>query len=171
MAKNLTIRSSRARFAVSALALRLSQRRGRYAARLNSGVRPLQRKVLGTKHLRHRQLAAGQSGNVLRQLRSHSTRLKAQSSVTASPARLLRKRARIVHRIPGHRLRAGQSAGPPLWTWLVRKEPSSALHSAQGRGEQLAGSGLTIRSSRDRCAASAKSRRIVTLPRPRSGPA
>ena len=35
----LTIRSSRARFAVSALALRLSQRRARSAARLNSGVR------------------------------------------------------------------------------------------------------------------------------------
>ena len=34
----LTIRSSRVRFAASALALRLSQRRGRYAARLNSGV-------------------------------------------------------------------------------------------------------------------------------------
>ena len=61
---------------------------------------------------------------------------------------------------PGHRLRAGQSAGPPLWTWLVRKEPSSALHSAQGRGEQLAGSGLTIRSSRDRFAASAWRRRL-----------
>ena len=125
----------------------------RAAVRLNSGVRPLQRKVLGTEHLRHRQLAAGQSGHVLRQLRSHSTRLKAQSSVTASPARMLRKRARIVHRIPGHRLRAAQSAGPPLWTWLVRKEPSSALHSAQDRGEQLAGSGLTIHSSRRRFAA------------------
>ena len=35
----LTIRSSRARFAVSALALRLSQRRARSAGRLNSGVR------------------------------------------------------------------------------------------------------------------------------------
>ena len=36
----LTIRSSRVRFAASALALRLSQRRGRSTARLNSGVRP-----------------------------------------------------------------------------------------------------------------------------------
>ena len=34
----LTIRSSRVRFAASALALRLSQRRGRSPARLNSGV-------------------------------------------------------------------------------------------------------------------------------------
>ena len=37
--------------------------------------------------------------------------------------------------------------------------------------KSIAFSGLTIRSSRDRCAASAKSRRIVTLPWPRSGPA
>ena len=42
----LTIRSSRVRFAASALALRLSQRRGRSPARLNSGVR------LRTEHLR-----------------------------------------------------------------------------------------------------------------------
>ena len=90
---------------------------------------------------------------MLRQLRSRSTRLKARSSATTSPARPLRKRARAVHCFLGHRLRAGQSAGPPLWTWLVRKESSSALHSAHGRGEQLAGSGLTIHSSRRRFAA------------------
>ena len=41
LVSQLTIRSSRVRFAASALALRLSQRRGRYAARLNSGVRHL----------------------------------------------------------------------------------------------------------------------------------
>ena len=35
----------------------------------------------------------------------------------------------------------------------------------------VASSNLTIRSSRDRCAASAESRKIVTLPWPRSGPA
>ena len=125
----------------------------RAAVRLNSGVRPLQRNVLATKHLRHRQLVARHSGHVLRQLRSRSTRLKARSSATTSPARPLRKRARAVHCFLGHRLRAGQSAGPPLWTWLVRKESSSALHSAHGRGEQLAGSGLTIHSSRRRFAA------------------
>ena len=125
----------------------------RAAVRLNSGVRPLQRNVLATKHLRHRQLVARHSGHVLRQLRSRSTRLKARSSATTSPARPLRKRARAVHCFLGHRLRAGQSAGRPLWTWLVRKESSSALHSAHGRWEQIAGSGLTIHSSRRRFAA------------------
>ena len=132
----------------------------RAAARLNSGVRPLQRKVLGTKHLRHRQLqwdspamccasyarTAPDSKLSLRpQHRPHACCASALASFIASP---------------GHRLRADQSAGPPLWTWLVRKEPSSALHSAQDRGEQLAGSGLTIRSSRDRFAASAWRRRL-----------
>ena len=41
----LTIRSSRARFAVSALALRLFHRRARSAARLNSGVRHVKNSV------------------------------------------------------------------------------------------------------------------------------
>ena len=115
-------------------ALTIHSSRRRFAARLNSRVRPLQRKALAKKHLRHRQLVAGHAGHVLRQLRSRSTRLKAPSSATPSRARLLRKRARIVHCIPGHRLRAGQSAGPPLWTWLVRKGRKFALHSVQVAG-------------------------------------
>ena len=45
----LTIRSSRDRFAAAELFGKLSQRRGRKALRLNSGVRP----AYGSRHFRH----------------------------------------------------------------------------------------------------------------------
>ena len=53
---------------------------------------------------------------------------------------------------PSHRLRAGNTADPPLWTWPVRQEQSSALHSGSGRGNSKL-CGLTIHSSRRRFAA------------------
>ena len=60
---------------------------------------------------------------------------------------------------PRHKLRAGKSAGTPFLGSAFRKEQSSGLDLAQFNGswsKATAGTGLTIRSSRARFAASCK---------------
>ena len=59
---------------------------------------------------------------------------------------------------PRHKLRAGKNAGTPFLGSAVRKEQPSVQHMAQitaSWSEATAGTGLTIRSSRARFAASA----------------
>jgi hypothetical protein len=60
---------------------------------------------------------------------------------------------------PRHKLRADKGAGTPFLGSALRKERSSALDWAQVMGswsKATAGTGLTIRSSRDRFAASCR---------------
>ena len=59
---------------------------------------------------------------------------------------------------PRHKLRAGKNAGTPFLGSASRKERLSALDSSQIGllVKSTAGTGLTIRSSRDRFAASCK---------------
>ena len=128
--RDLTIRSSRARFAVSGVT-------GPHrAGRLNSGVRP-QNQRSGQKSSSRNFLTTG-GPPTLEQPRPVSGIAKTRYA-SAVGCGFTQAKALSVPGLPGQK--------------------------------SIAFSGLTIRSSRDRCAASAKSRRIVTLPWPRSGPA
>ena len=130
-------------------------------------------------------------------IRSSRVRFAASAGHGKMMARRGRKSARLSSGVRPQNQRSGQKSssrnflttgGPPT---LEQPRPVSGIAktryaSAVGCGftrakalsvpglpgqKSIAFSGLTIRSSRDRCAASAKSRRIVTLPWPRSGPA
>ena len=72
-----------------------------------------------------------------------------------------------------HKLRAGKNAGTPFLGSASRKERLSVLDSGQicSLVKSTAGTGLTIRSSRARFAASALPAMIGASPMPRSGPA
>ena len=74
---------------------------------------------------------------------------------------------------PRHKLRAGKNAGTPFLGLAFHKERLSGLDSGQidSSVKSTAGTGLTIRSSRARFAASALPAMIGPSPRPQSGPA
>ena len=124
-AADLTIRSSRDRFAAAELFGKLSQRRGRKALRLNSGVRPVQKQMPVNK---------------------------LQAKLALFYPRLSQAMPLATNSVPA------RAAGTPFLGSAFRKERSSVLHLAPAMGswsEATAGTGLTIRSSRARFAASA----------------
>ena len=121
----LTIRSSRARFAASALA-------GYDLTIANAAQRPGLAQALDRSRNRCR-------------------------STSVSPSGLFCPRLAQAFD-PRHKLRAGKNAGTPFLGSAFRKKRLSGLDSAQGMGslsKATAGTGLTIRSSRARFAASA----------------